>query len=219
MSSNANERLREMSKKNCVGYRSYSYLKDGEDYQAEGDVGPLAPASASLVSQGAEVLQIEPIFRSAGGALHTDQVVDRTDRHSQTAADRHRFGRWLEVFVAACTARRRQAIEGAEVGRERETVAVDKRPRVQSKRHVFLDTAQLCVQLAEGGREMFEVRLLTGVTDIEILRDRWRTPELTGDTADHDELDLMALEHPDDRPRIEATVGHRRAAPRNRWSA
>jgi len=34
MSSNANERLREMSKKNYVGYRSYSYLKDGEDYQA-----------------------------------------------------------------------------------------------------------------------------------------------------------------------------------------
>src|SRR3989442_6863491 len=87
--------------------------------------GPFMGSRGALVAQAAEFLERLSVFRPTGRALHADQIVDGTNPHAQAAADAHCFGCLLEVAVAVRSGWCAEAIEGAEVGCEREAVAVE----------------------------------------------------------------------------------------------
>ena len=70
---------------------------------------------------------------------------------------------------------------------------------VQLKRNVELNAAQSGVELAERGREAFQVRSLTRVANIEIARDRRGTLE-SGRNAPNDHVvHLPLVKDQDDR--------------------
>jgi hypothetical protein len=169
--------------------------------RSSGHAGPLGrrilAAPVELLAEGAEDLELDAVLRSAGGALHCDEIIQtrNLDADAEDVGGDRMPGEDLEIKpgIRAC-----EQIQVAKSGAEHEDVAGSQGPHVErrddSRWHVPTNRRQV----RENGGQTLEIGPIERETDVDVECQRRRSMDLRGKTADEDELDIGVSERGED---------------------
>ena len=150
-------------------------------------------SALQLFANGGEHFNLDEVLRSSCRAFHLDQVFNRSDK-DRHASNIHPGRCASERFIAAGTNRCSEAVKISGDRSECEAIAHLQRSRIGNERQITVRAAEFHFQRSKRGGKRFEILAIARVADVEIVRDRCRSPQATGDSTDDHEPDFMFVE-------------------------